>query len=83
MAYGKPVIATNVGGIPSLVKNKHNGWIIEPNEFEKLDRIFDDVFEDPQLLEKLGKNSYLKAQAYDPRKMFKKLENVYTNLLDN
>jgi glycosyltransferase involved in cell wall biosynthesis len=82
MAYGKPIIATNVGGIPSLVKDKHNGWIIEPWGLNKLDNIFDEIMEDPKVLEKLGKNSYLEALAYDPMKMFKKMENVYTNLLN-
>ena len=83
MAHAKPIIATNVGGIPSLVRNEYNGWIIEPCELNTLDSIFDKIFEDPELLEKLGKNSYLEAQAYDPMKMFKKLESVYKNLLDN
>ena len=35
MACGLPIIGTNVGGIPFLVKNNINGFIINPaNEFE-------------------------------------------------
>jgi glycosyltransferase involved in cell wall biosynthesis len=83
MAYGKPVIATNVGGIPSLVKNGFNGWIIEPWELYKIDGIFDEIFKDPELLVRQGTNSYLAAQEYNPIRMFQKIEHVYDDLINN
>ncbi len=83
MSFGKPIIATNVGGIPSLVKNEINGWLIEPKRIDKLEKIFDDILEDPSILSKLGRNSHLAAQEYDPLKMFNRLENIYEELIIN
>ncbi|MDC2974986.1 glycosyltransferase family 4 protein [Prochlorococcus sp. AH-736-K09] len=36
MSYGLPVIATNVGGIPEVIKNKENGYLIEKNDFNSI-----------------------------------------------
>jgi glycosyltransferase involved in cell wall biosynthesis len=36
MALGKPVIATNSGGTPELVKNGVNGYLIPPNDINEL-----------------------------------------------
>jgi glycosyltransferase involved in cell wall biosynthesis len=83
MAFGKPIIATNIGGIPSLVKNEINGWLIEPKKLDKLEEIFDDILEDPSILYKLGRSSYLAAKEYDPVKMFNRLEKIYEELINN
>ena len=36
MAFGKPVIATAVGGIPELVKDNETGLLVKPNDPESL-----------------------------------------------
>ena len=37
MTYGLPIISTNVGGIPELIKDKVNGLIIEPGNHNQLE----------------------------------------------
>ena len=32
MALGLPVVSTNVGGLPTLIKNNENGILVEPND---------------------------------------------------
>jgi glycosyltransferase involved in cell wall biosynthesis len=83
MAWGKPIIATNVGGIPSVVTDEHNGWLIEPGRLQKLDEIFDEIFKRPNLIEKYGKNSYKRVVSLKPEKMFEKMEKVYRELINN
>ena len=36
MAVGTPVIATNIGGIPELIKNNQTGLLVEPNNVQEL-----------------------------------------------
>ena len=36
MKFSKPVIGTNVGGIPDIVLNNKNGYLIEPESVEAL-----------------------------------------------
>lgn len=83
MSYGKPIIATNVGGIPSLVKNQTNGWLFDPTDFHQLSKIFDELFEKPQLLLDYSKRSYQLAETYDIIKIKHQLEGLYENISSN
>jgi glycosyltransferase involved in cell wall biosynthesis len=81
MSYAKPIIATHVGGIPSLVKKQTNGWLFDPNDFTQLQQIFDDLFQQPQQLSKFSHNSYQLAKAYDIKKIAYQLEQLYENII--
>jgi glycosyltransferase involved in cell wall biosynthesis len=35
-AFGKPVIASNVGGLPELVRQDETGWLVEPGDVNSL-----------------------------------------------
>lgn len=54
MAYGKPVIATNVGGNPVLVKPEQTGWLYEYNDISALAELITNAIDEPQLLVKFG-----------------------------
>lgn len=83
MAHAKPIIATHVGGIPSLVKNQENGWLFDPNNFNQLNQIFDDLFQYPDLLPRFGQNSYHLAEAYDIKKIAIQIEDLYEQVSSN
>ena len=83
MAHAKPIIATHVGGIPSLVKNQENGWLFDPNNFNQLNQIFDELFQYPDLLSRFGQNSYHLAEAYDIKKIAMQLEDLYEHVSSN
>lgn len=38
MAAGKVIVSTTVGGIPELVENDVNGWLIQPGDLDALER---------------------------------------------
>jgi len=50
----KPVIATNVGGIPELMKDKENGFLIEKGDSEKLIEYLEIIFNDQNKAKTMG-----------------------------
>ena len=39
MGYGLPIVATNVGGIPQLVENGKNGYMVEPGKIDDFAKV--------------------------------------------
>ena len=50
----KPVIATNVGGIPELMKDKENGFLIDRGDSEKLIECLQIIFDDQNRARTMG-----------------------------
>ena len=50
----KPVVASNVGGIPLQIKNGENGFLVEPNDTRGFADIIIDILKNPKLSVKLG-----------------------------
>lgn len=55
LAMGKAVVATRVGGIPDLIKDGENGFLVEPNNPEMLAQKIKGLMENKTLREKFGK----------------------------
>jgi glycosyltransferase involved in cell wall biosynthesis len=80
MSAGKAIIGTKVGGIPSLVKENHNGWLLEVHKLEKLNEIFKEILKDEDILKKYGDNSYKDSKKYHSKNIIKKLETIYSEM---
>ena len=64
MAAGKPVVATNVGGIPEIVKPAENGILVEPNNKDELAQAIIQIASDESLAKTIGGNNVRKAREY-------------------
>lgn len=53
-ALGKPVIASNVGGIPEVVKNMENGFLVDPGNIDELSDSIITLVNDRELRNKMG-----------------------------
>jgi glycosyltransferase involved in cell wall biosynthesis len=56
MAFGKPVIGANSGGIPDLIENNVNGLLIPPCDHEQLVQALARLLDDPSLRARLGEH---------------------------
>ena len=56
-AYGKPVIASNSGGLPEIIKNNKNGLICDIADPSSLGRSMKQIFEDEPLLNDMKINA--------------------------
>ena len=80
LPLGKPIIASNVGGIPEIV-SADNGFCVD-NTQEAIKRCLEKVISNPKLLEKMGENSrMLYEKDFEIQKMVSKTNNVYKELM--
>lgn len=80
---GKPVIASNIGGIPEIVENNINGLLFEPGNIEELKNCILKYWDNPELAVQHGKNGYRKAiTQYTEDKYYKELIKVYKEVLN-
>lgn len=54
MALGKPVVATNVGGIPEIVKDGENGFLVVPRDVHSLAEKLESLIISPELAKRMG-----------------------------
>lgn len=81
LSFKKPVIATNVGGIPRIVKHEQNGFLVEPGNKEQLWAAIKCYLENPELLKTHGLKGHAIAQDYFPDKVLSKLDLMYEPFL--
>lgn len=74
---GTPVIGSNIGGIPELIKDNYNGFLFEAGNVEKLKEILENIIENPKQLKELSKNAFESVKQYDMCKHINKLLNIY------
>jgi glycosyltransferase involved in cell wall biosynthesis len=81
MSYGKPVIATTVGGIPEIVEPGLNGWLHQPGDREALRKALLYYINEPENIKKHGERSSRIIRNYYPETIVPQLCSVYSSLL--
>lgn len=80
---GKPVIASNIGGIPEIVENNINGLLFEPGNVEQLKKCILKYWNNPELVVEHGKNAYQKAiNKYSESTYYQNLIKLYEEVLN-
>lgn len=75
---GKPVIASNIGGIPEIVEDNKTGLLFEPGNVEQLKECILKYWNNPELVVAHGKKAYQKAiTKYSEDKYCRELIEIY------
>ncbi len=83
MAMGKPVVASNVGGIPELVKDNETGLLFEPKNPEALVQAVLSLAEDETRRQKMGRLGRRRAlEGFTLDRMIDKIESWYQAALN-
>ena len=64
MRYGKPVVATRVGGIADIVVDGSTGLLVEQRDPAALAGAIAGLLDDPAAAERLGRNGYAFARDH-------------------
>ena len=80
MAMGKVIVASNLGGIPEIIENNKNGFLVDKDDFYKNAELIKKIIEDKELLKKVRENNLEKVkEKYLLDKTIEKLLKIYEN----
>jgi glycosyltransferase involved in cell wall biosynthesis len=82
MAAGKPVVATRVGGVPDVVRDGETGFLVPPDDVERLARALERVLRDDAMRGEMGRAGRLVARDdFDIAETVLRYEALYLRLL--
>ncbi len=81
MAAGVPVVATETGGIPDLVKDEENGILVPPRDPKRLAEGVLRLLNDSGLAQGMVKAGHSTVRRFSAEQMAKKTEEVYRSAL--
>jgi glycosyltransferase involved in cell wall biosynthesis len=80
MAMGKPVLASDVGGLAEVIKHRVNGYLFEKGNMDEFIKIlFQILDEDYNAIGRKARESVLKEYTW--KKSAKILEDIYKNFI--
>lgn len=77
LSYGLPVIGSRVGGIPELIEDGCNGFLVEPGNIDELRSKLNLLISNPDLAYRLGQNALLRSEEYSMENHIKRLQSLY------
>jgi glycosyltransferase involved in cell wall biosynthesis len=82
MASGRPVIATNVGGVPELISSSENGLLVAMGDRQQLESAMIELLQNPARAKRMGERGKLIANGrFNVHKMAKQYGELYMRIL--
>lgn len=75
---GLPVIGSNLGAIPEIIKNEYNGFLFEAGNIDSLYNILKRVIDGKVMFTKLCENAYESSKKYSLNENVKKIQDIYS-----
>jgi glycosyltransferase involved in cell wall biosynthesis len=80
MSFGVPVVASNVDGLPEIVQNDHNGFLVPPADEAGLVRAIRRLYNDASLRARFGAEGRKVAVAHQPEAMADQYLSIYADM---
>jgi L-malate glycosyltransferase len=81
MAFGLPVIASNVGGLPEVVEQGKSGWLVRSESPDALADAIIDAASDPARLGEFSRHARERAEQFSIDRTVERTEQFYSRLL--
>lgn len=82
MLLQKPIISTNVGGIPEMIESGKDGILVNCNE-EEIYEAMKNFLTNPNLVSKIKEGTKNSKEKFDENKIYKQVITIFENLLIN
>ncbi len=83
MASRKAIICSKIPNLLEVVENNRSALTIDPYDMDELFQKIIVLYKNSELREKLAENAMLGSTDYDETEIVKKIENVYTGVLQS
>jgi glycosyltransferase involved in cell wall biosynthesis len=83
MACGKPIVASNVGGIPFLINDGTNGYLIDPGDIQNLADKIVFLLQNKEILSNMGEANLIKIQNYRWEKIASDTFKIYSTFINS
>ena len=81
-ASAKPVIGTDIGGIPELIENGEDGIVVPPGDHQALADAIRTLWENPEQAKAMGQAGFEKVkERHSPEKHYQGLISIYESAL--
>ena len=80
MALGKPTVVTRVGGLPEVVEDGQEGFVVPPAKPAELAAAIVTLLKDPSLRQSFGAAAQRRAEAFSIEGAVNRIESVYEEL---
>lgn len=77
MAYGKPVIATNIRGNRDLVEDEKTGYLVDIDDYETTAQKILTLYNNREYIKYFSNNSLENIKKYDLNNVLEKLKQIY------
>jgi glycosyltransferase involved in cell wall biosynthesis len=81
MAFGKPMVVTDVGGMPDLVDHNATGLVVPPGNAGALSEAMRALIENPNLRASMGNAALRKAEKFKAKAVVPRIERIYEELV--
>ena len=81
MASGIPIVGSNLGGIPDIVKDGKNGLLAKPSNPKSLADALLQLLENEDLRKRMGDNGLKRVKDYSWDEITRETEQLYRNIL--
>ena len=83
LAGGRPVVATRVGGVPDVVRDGVDGFLVEPGDVDALAARLAELARDPELRERMGEQGRARVvPRYSVERLLDDVDRLYRSLLE-
>ena len=76
-------MASNLGGIPDIVKDGENGLLAKPSDVKSLANALLHLLNNEDLRKRMGNNGLKRVKDYSWYKIAKETEQLYRSILEN
>ncbi len=84
MACEKPIVASNVGGVPEILTDEETGYLVAAKDFEGLASKIITLLDKPELRKRMGKRAGVIArERFDIQNQISKIHSVYEEILQS